>query len=86
MTKKVKVELESTPPSAVSVGEMVQWFQNQQNPSATVLTKTTRGAPLTTPNFDGTCNDLKGCGIVFDSSNLRADHFTHVKHEIIEYI
>ena len=36
--------------------------------------------------FDGTCNGLKGHGLIFDSADSRADRFTHVKREISKYI
>ena len=48
--------------------------------------KTSRGGPSATPKFDGTCNGLKGHGLIFDSADSRADRFTHVKREISNYI
>ena len=53
---------------------------------AAVPTKTSRGAPLSDHKFYGTCDGLKGHGIIFDSADLRADCFIHVKREIYEYI
>ena len=45
-----------------------------------------RCAPPATPKFDSTCDELKVCGLVFDSADPLADRFTHVKRKIYEYI
>ena len=47
-------------------------------------TKISRGAPPYAHMFEGTCDGLKGRGIIFDSADPRADRFIHVKREISE--
>ena len=62
MAKKVKMELDAAPLSAVATGGTVQWRRNRKKPRATVPTKAPRGTLPATPKFDGTCDGLKGCG------------------------
>ena len=86
MAKKVKVELDNSPPSESATGGTAKWSQNQHKLRAVVLIKTPGGAPLATLKFYRICNFLKGSGLVFDSADPRVDCFTHVKLEIDKYI
>jgi len=53
--------------------------------SGEAAVRTVRAAPATA-NFDGTCNGLKGRGLVFDAADAKADQLSQVKREIVEYI
>ena len=86
MAKNVNVESDSSTSSAAGPGGTSQWHQNQQKSRSAVLMKAPWDAPPATPNFDGTCNDFKGHGIVFELADPHADRFMHVKREINEYI
>ena len=86
MNTKENIEPDAVPSSAEAMGETAQWRWNRQNPRAVVPEKVPWGAPPSTPKFNGTCNGLKGRGIVFDSENLRVDRFMDVRREIDKYV
>ena len=86
MDKKAKVEPDTSPSTAAGTGGTTRWRQNQQKLRDAVSTKTSRGRPPATSKFDGTCDGLKGYGLIFDSADLHVDRFTHVKREIAKYI
>ena len=86
MAKKVKVELDAAPSSVPVTGVTVWWCRNQQNSRATFLTNKPWGTPPTTLKFNGTCDGLKGRGIVFNSADPSAYCFMRIKREIAEYI
>ena len=72
--------------SAAAAEETAQWFRNRQKTRATVLETAPRGAPLSTPKFEGACDGLKGLGLVFYLAYPRADPFTRVEPNIAKYI
>ena len=78
MAEKEKVETDTTPSSMDGMGVSTQWSRNQHKSRATVLTKTSRGAPPPIPKFDGMCDDLKGRSLIFNSEYPLMDVFTHV--------
>ena len=85
MAENVKLELDAAPSSVTCMGVTTRWRRNQHKLRSAVLTNTPQGAPPATPKFNGTCDDLKGRSIVFESANPRADRFAHVKHKIDKY-
>ena len=82
MTVRAKTEPGATPSITAAAGATSQWRQNYHNPRSAVLPKASWGAILATPNYDGTCDGLKGRGLVFDSADSRTDWFIHVRREI----
>ena len=85
MAENVKLELDAAPSSVTCMGVTTRWRRNQHKLRSAVLTNTPQGAPPATPKFNGTCNILKGRGLIFDSADPRADRFTHVKRGISEH-
>ena len=86
MTVRAKIKPDAAPSSTVATVATAQWRQNCQKTRDAVPLKESRGATPATPNFDGTCNGLKGRGIVFNSTNPRANRFMHIRREITEYV
>ena len=85
MAVKANIDRDDAPSSVAAMGVMAQWRRNRQKPRNAVPEKASRGAPPATPKFDRTCEGLKGRGLVFDYADMRADWFTHVRREIVEY-
>ena len=86
MAKKEKVELDTALSKSSGTGGSTGWRQNQKKLRSEVPMNKSWDGTQVTPNFDGMCNGFKGRGLIFDSSDSRADRLTHVKHEIAEYI
>ena len=74
------------PSIAAATWATAQWCRNRQKPRSIVPENPSQGVPTSTPNFDGTCDDLKGTGLVFNSADLRTYRFMHVRHEIPDYV
>mmetsp|Transcript_51777 Transcript_51777/g.155378 ORF Transcript_51777/g.155378 Transcript_51777/m.155378 type:complete len:122 (-) Transcript_51777:1860-2225(-) len=81
--KKPKVDLDAAPSSGAAAAP-----RRRQNKPSKVGESSARQMRTAGPSpiFDGTCDGLKGQGLVFDSASPRADRFTQVKRDIIEYI
>mmetsp|Transcript_29273 Transcript_29273/g.86680 ORF Transcript_29273/g.86680 Transcript_29273/m.86680 type:complete len:93 (+) Transcript_29273:120-398(+) len=86
--KKSKVEPDAASSSgttAAAASAAPRRLRNRANRSGEPSAKPVRVA---TPSskFDGTCDGLRGRGLVFDSADTRADRFMQMKREIIDYI
>ena len=86
MAEKVKVEPDAALSRAAAIGGIAHWRQNSQKTRAAVPEKSPWGAPPATPKLDRTFDVLKGCGLVFDSSDPRPDRFMRAKRKIGKYI
>ena len=83
MIIRANIDPDAAPSSLAATGVTAQWRQNRQKPKATVPEKSSQPP---TPKFDGTCNGLKGRGLVFNYADSCADCFMFLRHEIAEYV
>ena len=79
ITVKSKIDPDAAPSSAAATGATAQWRQTFQKPRSTIPAKASRGVPPATNKFDGTCDGLKGCGLVFDFADPIVDLFKNCR-------